>query len=148
MELNRAQRAAARHKKTEAVDCVLEQQEDVPVHSYSDSNKTLYRSGVVVRNDKNVGHDAMQRARELLDGVSSDIGITTSGLQRPVVGTNDNWFKKHQLSVEQQIGERINVHKTPQVHREESPAFEHMPVEHYQPQIADDAEEYIPMSER
>lgn len=144
MKIDKAMRAAARHKKTEAVDSFVEHQKDEPIHSYSDSNKTLYRSGVVIRNDKNVGHDAMQRARELLNKQPAVI----IAKPKTATGTNDNWFKKHQLSVEQQIGERINVHKTPQAQRDESPAFEHMPVEHCQPQIDDDAEEYIPMSER
>ena len=73
MEINRAQREAARHKKTGALDSSVEHQKDEPVHSYSDDNKTLWRSGVVVRNDKNVGHEAMQRARELLNSVNGPI---------------------------------------------------------------------------
>ena len=144
MKINKTQRAAARHKKTEAVDSFVESQKDEPVHSYSDNNKTLYRSGVVVRNDKNVGHEAMQRARELLNSVNGPI------LSRPraLIGTNDTWFKNNQLSVEQQIGERISVGMTPQAKRDESPVFEQIPIEHYQPPIDDDEPDYVPKSER
>lgn len=144
MSLDKAQRAADRHKKTEALDSFVETQKDEPVHSYSDGNKTLWRSGVVVRNDKNVGHEAMQRARELLNNVSDVI------LSRPrtATGTNDTWFKNNQLSVEQQIGERISVDKNPQVQRDEAPVFEEIPIEHYRPVVDDDAEVYIPKSER
>lgn len=147
MKIDKAQRAAARHKKTEAIDSFVESQKDEPVHSYPGDNKTLWRSGVVVRNDKNVGHDALQRARDLINSVEAQI------LTRPKTktGTNDVWFKNNQSSVEQQIGEKIQLHRnvqTPQPQRDESPAFEHMPVEHYQPQIDDDAEIYVPLSER
>lgn len=145
MKLDKAQRAADRHKKTEALDSFVETQKDEPVHSYSDGNKTLWRSGVVVRNDKNVGHEAMQRARELLNNVSDVI------LSRPrtATGTNDTWFKNNQHSVERQIGERISVDKNPQVQREEIPVFEEIPIEHYRPVVVDDdAEIYIPKSER
>ena len=151
MKINKSQRAAARHKKTEAVDLFLEHQKDGPVHSYSDNNKTLHRSGVVVRNDKNVGHEAMQRARDLIN----TIGDTIITNPRTATGTNDTWFKTHQLSVEQQIGERISVDKNPQVQREEfQPSEQNSPIQeadnflNYRPQVDDDAEIYIPKSER
>lgn len=139
MEINRAQRDAARHKKTEAVDSFVEHQKDEPVHSYSGSNKTLYRSGVVVRNDKKVGHEAMQRARELLSSVNG----TILSKPRTLIGTNDTWFKNHQLSVERQIGERISVDKNPQVQREEMPDNAR-----FIPIVDGDAEFYVPKSER
>ncbi len=142
MKINKAQRAAARHKKSKAVDSFVEAQKDEPVHSYSDSNKTLYRSGVVVRNDKNVGHDAIQRARDLINSVEAQT------LTRPKTktGTNDVWFKNNQSSVEQQIGEKIQLHRnvqTPQVQREEMPDNAR-----FIPVVDDDAEVYIPVSER
>lgn len=37
--------------------------------------------------------------------------------------------------------------KNPQVQRDEMPAFEEMPIEHYRPQVDDDAEVYTPKSE-
>lgn len=143
MEIDRAQRAAARHKKTEAVESILSTQKDEAVHSHQEGNKTLWRSGVVVRNDRNVGHEAMQRARELLNSVNGPI----LSKQRTAIGTNDTWFEEHKFSVEQQIGEEINV-QAPHLQRDKKPEFKHMPVEHYQPPVDDDAEIYIPISER
>lgn len=157
MALDREVREKARHK-TKAVDYVLANQKDEPVHSYSEGTKTLWRSGVVVRNDKNVGHEAMQRARELLDSVN---GATLSKT-KTLVGTNDDWFKENYQGVEQMIGERICVITKRSGKQEEMPAPP-MPVVmesvvpdaggdddfyNYHPEIDDDEPDYIPKSER
>ena len=151
----KSQRAAARHKKTEAVDSFLEHQKDGPVHSYSDNNKTLHRSGVVVRNDKSVGHEAMQRARETIDKVSS------SKIERPASErlADRAWFEKNRAGVERVIGEKIRLDKrqilgkgmptkNPQVQREELNGYHNMDMEQYRPVVDDDAEIYVPKSER
>ena len=155
MKINKTQRAAARHKKTEAVDSFLEHQKDGPVHSYPGSNKTLHRSGVVVRNDKSVGHEAMQRARETIDKVSS------SKIERPASErlADRAWFEKNRAGVERVIGEKIRLDKrqilgkgmptkNPQVQREEMPGNARFIPDHYQPPVDDDEPDYVPLSER
>lgn len=165
MAINREVREKARHK-TKAVDSVLANQPDEPVHSYSEDTKTLWRSGVVVRNDKNIGHDAMQRARELLNSVN---GVA---LSRPktLVGANDDWFKENYQGVERMIGERISI-QTPQARCDENERMQslmnygysvselsidesgsikqtNVDFEHYHPEIDDDEPDYVPKSER
>jgi hypothetical protein len=158
MKIDKPARAAARHKKTEAVDSYVATQKYDPVHSHSDGIKTVSRSGVVARNDKNVGHEAMQRAREAIERVES-VTFTDS---RAKTGTNDEWFKTNQESVEQQIMQRIELSKRTNATQvtvfipndsDQSPVFyygqgEAMPIEHYRPVVDDDAEIYIPKSER
>jgi len=157
MAINREVREKARKKtkiQYEAVDSVLANQKDEPVHSYSEDTKTLWRYGVVVRNDKNIGHEAMQRARELLNSVN---GVT---LSRPktLIGANDDWFKENYQGVEQMIGERISV-ITKRSGKQEEQSAPVMPVVmesavpddafyNYHPEIDEGAEVYVPKSER
>lgn len=162
MELDREARKRARHKKTkiqdEAIDSVLANQKDEPVHSYSEDTKTLWRSGVVVRNDKNVGVEALQRAKELLDSVK---GVTLSK-SKTLVGANDDWFRDNKQGVEQMIEQRICVITKRSGQQEEMPAppmpvvmESHVPdaggdddFYNYRPDIDDDEPDYIPKSER
>jgi hypothetical protein len=151
MKIDKTARAAARHKKTEAVDSYVATQKYDQVHSHSDGIKTVSRSGVVTRNDKNVGHEAMQRARDAINSVES----VTFTDNRAKVGTNDVWFEENKTSVEQQIMQRIDVGENPQVQREVSRRYEQNPApllpddfDNYRPVVDDDAEIYIPKSER
>ena len=161
MAIDREARDKARKKtkiQYEAIDCVLSSQKDEPVHSYSDGVKTLHRSGVVSRNDKNVGVEAMQRAKELLNGGND------AKLSRPktLVGANDDWFRDNKQSVEQMIEQRVCVITKRTGGQQEMPApvipvVMSNPIPdaggdddfyNYRPEVDDDAEEYIPLSER
>lgn len=161
MKIDKHQRAAARHKKTEAVDSILNTQKDEPVHSHQEDNKTLWRSGVVVRNDKNVGHDALQRARGVIESVAS----TKKERIKTVRLAGREWFEKNRAGVERTIGESIRLDKrqflgkgmeienkqeNPQYPRDDLSGYQNMDMDmdQYRPQIDDDAEVYVPMSER
>lgn len=151
MKIDKAKRDAARHKKTEAVDSYVATQKDDPVHSHSDGIKTVSRSGVVARNDKNVGHEAMKRAREAIERVES----VTFQDNRAKTGTNDDWFEMNKVSVEQQIKERINVKnsRVQQVEIQPTPTcksniVESIDFENYRPVVDDDATDYIPLNRR
>lgn len=162
MDLNRAQRDAARHKKTEAVDSILSTQKDEPVHSHQDSNKTLYRSGVVVRNDKNIGHDAIQRAREAIERVASTKKVR---IKTPRLADRE-WFEKNRASIERTIKAPFRLDKRQSlggdieiVNKREQPtaprdggddlaSYYEMDLGSYQPHIADDEPDYVPLSER
>ena len=163
MKIDKAARAAARHKKIEAVDSYVAVQKDDPVHSHSDGIKTVSRSGVVARNDKNVGHEAMQRAREAIERVES----VTFQDNRAKVGTNDDWFEMNKVSVEQQIRQRLDVHKAKQVtdllggtwatekeilftdtSKGELTYAGDADFDNYRPVVDDDEPDYIPKSER
>lgn len=159
MDLDKAKREAARHKKTEAVDSYVAVQKDDPVHSHSDGIKTVSRSGVVARNDKNVGHEAMQRARDVISSVEA----VTFADCRAKVGTNDVWFEEHQVSVEQQIKQRLELNRITHSTRVRMliPNDDSKPIEfdyppsdtdidfdNYRPVVDDDAPDYVPMSER
>jgi len=161
MAINREARDKARKKteiQYEAIDSVLVNQKDEPVHSHSDGVKTLHRSGVVVRNDKNVGVEAMQRAKELLNGGSD------AKLSRPktLIGANDDWFRDNKQSVEQMIEQRVCVIIKRTGKQEEMPAPV-IPVVmvnpipdvvsdddfyNYRPEVYDDEPDYVPISER
>jgi len=161
MAIDREARERARKKtkiQYEAIDCALSNQKDEPVHSYSDGVKTLHRSGVVVRNDKNVGVDAMQRARDLLNSSSGP----TLSRPKTLIGANDDWFRDNKKGVEQLIEQRVCVITKRTGKQKEMPAPV-IPVVmvnpipdaggdddfyNYRPVIDDDAEEYIPLSER
>jgi hypothetical protein len=159
MKIDKTARAAARHKKTEAVDSYVAVQKDDPVHSHSDGIKTVSRSGVVGRNDKNVGHEAMQRARDAINRVES----VTFADNRAKVGTNDVWFEENKSSVEQQIMQRIDV--IPSNFRPTNERLTEIAdigaellvnasgqdltdFDNYRPVVDDDAEIYVPKSER
>lgn len=151
MEIDRAKRDSARHKKTEAVDSFVAAQKDEVVHSHQDGIKTVTRAGVVIRNDKNVGHEAMKRARGIIDSVESVTFVDN----RAKTGTNDEWFKTNQKSVENQIKQYINVGENPQVQRDEKPAqiqpvevYQDVNFDNYRPVVDDNAAEYVPLSER
>ncbi len=161
MTLDREARDKARKKtdiQYEAIDSVLANQKDEPVHSYSDGVKTLHRSGVVVRNDKNVGVEAMQRAKELLNSSSGP----TLSRPKTLAGANDDWFRDNKQSVEQLIEQRVCVITKRSGGQEIQPAPP-MPVVmeslapdvvsdddfyNYRPVIDDDEPDYIPKSER
>lgn len=162
MKIDKAQRAADRHKKTEALDSFVETQKDEPVHSYSDGNKTLWRSGVVVRNDKNVGHEAMQRAREVISKAPE------AKIERPKTErlADREWFEKNRAKVErairapfrldkkQLVGGDIEIQNkrdqptAPRNPSDDLASYYAMDMGSYRPPIDDDEPDYVPKSER
>ncbi len=149
-EIDRELRKQARRNHTknyEAVDSSAPDQKGDPVPLHQNEGNTVSRSGTSTRNSKKTGQEALQRSREALRAKDG----SKYGRPRTQRDAGEDWFKKHKKSVEQMIGEPLKIDadqvEAPQIPCDEIPQ-EHIDFENYRPVVDDDAEEYVPLSER
>ncbi len=102
---------------------------------------------------KSMGFAALDRAKALIEAIPD----TKMSRLKTVRVADREWFEKNKKGVERVIGESIRLDKrqflgkniqNPQVQRDELAGYQNMDMEQYRPQVDDDAEVYIPISER